>query len=142
MWEKQWYPALIFGVISTIFVFFWLLDPPIFTILATTGIIVTLMDYFVPVLIKHLYTPDSWNKNKEKLFEEICKNMVLYYNWMYYTTESFYKMRESSPRMVRPFISLTLLKVQLLHIPIIDCMRVAISIFIFRLGRLRDKIRK
>ncbi|XP_077300784.1 ADP-ribosylation factor-like 6 interacting protein 1 [Arctopsyche grandis] len=98
-WDQKWYPGVTFGSISIIYLFLWFLDPPIITLLSTLGMMLSVMDFLVPTLITKFYPSSSWTKNEEKLFEEICKSIVYHYNWMYITFHSFYKMRETSPRV-------------------------------------------
>lgn len=100
-WDKKWYPGLTFGAVSFLYLILWFLDPPFLTLCASIGVILTLMDFLVPTLVANIYTSSSWTKNKEKLYEEICKSIVIHYNWFIVTCQSFYKLRETTPKMVR-----------------------------------------
>lgn len=99
-WDKKWYPGVTFGTVTVIYLMLWCMDPPFLTLVSSIGIILSVMDFLVPTMITKFYPSSSWTKNEEKLFEEICKSIVIHYNWMHITCHSFYKMKESSPKMV------------------------------------------
>ncbi len=47
-WEKDFYPAVIAGVLTTKFIFIWWWDPTFLTAVAVAGFVLTLVDYLGP----------------------------------------------------------------------------------------------
>lgn len=99
LWEQQWYPGLIFGGISVMYLIIWMLDPSILTLLSTAGILINIIDFSVPTITANLYTPSAWTGQKEKLFEDICRTLVMDYNRASCMISNFYSKRESSPKL-------------------------------------------
>lgn len=76
-WEKKFYPAIIFGVNSILFLMIWYLDFSILTMAALTGFFVAQMDYVYPFVSKILFKPNNWTGVQEKKYEEICSELCL-----------------------------------------------------------------
>lgn len=100
LWEKQWYPTAIVGANTIFFMFLWLSDPNILTIVSTLGLFVTLADYFVPVLASSIFKPDNWTKDKEIQYEDICRAIVVYKTKILLSCQCYIVMRSTRPRMV------------------------------------------
>ncbi|XP_034952474.1 ADP-ribosylation factor-like protein 6-interacting protein 1 [Chelonus insularis] len=75
LWEKPWYPGLIFGSISIIFLLIWLTEPAFLTIISISLLVLALTDYLVPILISTFIPSNSWNGQKERKFDEICQKV-------------------------------------------------------------------
>ncbi|XP_076675767.1 ADP-ribosylation factor-like 6 interacting protein 1 [Andrena cerasifolii] len=75
LWEKSWYPGLIFGVTSTIFFLIWMLEPALLRIISVSLLVLALVDYLVPPLTGFLCTFNPWTGQKEKKLNEICQNL-------------------------------------------------------------------
>ncbi|XP_063972810.1 ADP-ribosylation factor-like protein 6-interacting protein 1 [Diachasmimorpha longicaudata] len=75
LWEKSWYPGLIFGAITTLFLFIWMLEPTFVTIISISLLLAALIDYLVPVLSSTFISSTAWTGHKEKKLEEICLNL-------------------------------------------------------------------
>ncbi|CAB3228628.1 unnamed protein product [Arctia plantaginis] len=108
LWEQQWHPCAIVGSVSILFLIIWLLDLNSIATLAVIGLILNLIDFSVPVICNSLYGPSSWTGQHEKMFEDICKNMVASYNKGLQNIRMFYSLRETSPCMYY-IISITVL---------------------------------
>ena len=50
-WEKDWYPAVTAGLLTFKFIFVWYWDPTLLTLLAMTGLFLTLADYIGPKIM-------------------------------------------------------------------------------------------
>jgi hypothetical protein len=75
-WELNWYPAVTWSVLTTVFVLGWLWDPTLLSFLAFLGLLVSVTDYAGPKIISLLFGPESWNDTKEKQFEKVCDNIT------------------------------------------------------------------
>ncbi|XP_033337942.2 ADP-ribosylation factor-like 6 interacting protein 1 isoform X1 [Megalopta genalis] len=75
LWERSWYPGLIFGVTSTIFFLIWILEPAFLTIVSVTLLVLALVDYLVPPMTSLLCAANGWTGQKEKKLNEICQNL-------------------------------------------------------------------
>ena len=50
-WDKDWYPAIPVGLLTFNFLFVWYWDPTLLTLLAVTGLFLTLADYVGPKIM-------------------------------------------------------------------------------------------
>jgi hypothetical protein len=101
LWEQQWHPCAIVGSLTFLYLVIWLLDMSALATFAVIGLILNFVDFIVPVICNSLYGPSSWTGQKEKMFEEICRSIVIHYNKILYQIKSFYTMRDTSPFMVK-----------------------------------------
>lgn len=76
-WEKKFFPAIIFGVNSLLFLIVWYLDFSMLTMAALTVLFVAQMDYVFPFVSKILFKPNNWTGVQEKKFEDICSELCL-----------------------------------------------------------------
>lgn len=100
LWEQQWHPCAIVGSVSFLYFLIWLLNMNSLATFAMVGLIFNFVDFIVPVICNSLYGPSSWTGQKEKLFEEICRSIVIQYNKIFCQVRSFYSLRDTSPCMV------------------------------------------
>lgn len=100
LWEQHWHPCAIVGVTSFLYLVLWILDLNTLASFAFMGLIINFMDFIVPVVCNSFYGPSDWTGQQEKMFEEICKSIVISYNKTLNSILSFYTMRETSPVMV------------------------------------------
>lgn len=76
-WEKKFYPAIIFGVNSILFLMIWYLDFSILTMAALTALFIAQIDYVYPFVSKIFFNPNNWNGVQEKKFEDICGELCI-----------------------------------------------------------------
>lgn len=76
LWEKNWYPGMLIGITTSIFMLFWYLDPSVLTTISVVGLLTTLVDYLVPTLTSSICHPDNWTGIKERQLEEICRSLA------------------------------------------------------------------
>lgn len=100
LWEQQWYPAAIVGVLTFLYTFIWLMDSNFLTTFAIVGIILNFVDFIIPIICTSLYGPSYWTGQKEKMFEDICRSIVVHYNKIVDQVGSFTSLRETSSCMV------------------------------------------
>lgn len=101
LWEKQWHPTAIIGCTSILFMFVWLADPSILTMLSMIGLTVTLADYLVPLIGPSIFKKDSWTNTEEVAYEDLCRSMVVYKTKMMVSFYYYVLMRTTRPKMVR-----------------------------------------
>ncbi|XP_020282753.1 ADP-ribosylation factor-like protein 6-interacting protein 1 [Pseudomyrmex gracilis] len=75
LWERSWYPGLIFGFVTMVFCTIWILEPPLLTMISMCLLIFALVDYLVPTLTSFLCNAQSWTGQKEKKLIEICQSL-------------------------------------------------------------------
>ncbi|XP_026329482.1 ADP-ribosylation factor-like protein 6-interacting protein 1 isoform X2 [Hyposmocoma kahamanoa] len=97
LWEQQWHPCAILGGISLLYLTFWFLDLNSLTTFAIVGLILNFIDFIVPIICNSIYGPSAWTGQQEKVYEDICKSIVLNYNKFLSQVRSFYSLREKSP---------------------------------------------
>lgn len=99
LWDKNWYPGMLTGVTTTLFLLFWYLDPSVLTTVSVIGLIATLVDYLVPTLTASICHPESWTGSKERKLEEICRGLAHTQAQLAMKWASFYDMRHSRPKV-------------------------------------------
>ncbi|KAK9890937.1 hypothetical protein WA026_012277 [Henosepilachna vigintioctopunctata] len=99
IWEKQWHPVAIIGATNAIFMFLWLSETNILTIISVFGLIVTLCDYLVPAVLNSFVKSDKWTPEKENLFDGICGEIVIYKTKLDVNCSTYCKMRVTNPKM-------------------------------------------
>lgn len=97
IWKKKWYPGLIVGITSTLFIILYTANPSVLTTVAICGLALTLFDYFVPLISSTMCPSDSWTTNKEKQLDLICQEIVTVYNKTIRTIVALNKMRNAKP---------------------------------------------
>ncbi|KPI91668.1 ADP-ribosylation factor-like protein 6-interacting protein 1 [Papilio xuthus] len=65
--------------------------------MAIVGLFINFIDFLVPIICNSIYTPSYWTGQKEKMFEDICRSLVSYYNKILQNISTFYSLRETSP---------------------------------------------
>lgn len=76
IWEKNFYPGIIFGVISTFFAFLWYLDLSVLTLISLFLLTVTIVDYGFPIISKTIFKPEKWTGSDERKFEIVIQELV------------------------------------------------------------------
>lgn len=71
-WEKKFYPGLIFGFSTILFLVLWYLDLSTMTMAALMLLIASVVDIGFPVLSKFIFKPENWTGEHEKQFEAVC----------------------------------------------------------------------
>ncbi|XP_045785357.1 ADP-ribosylation factor-like protein 6-interacting protein 1 [Maniola jurtina] len=99
LWEQQWHPCAIFASVTIFFLTIWLMDLNTLASLAVVGLVLNFVDFIIPIVCNTVYGPTSWTGQKEKMFEDICRSIVMSYNKTLDQVKSFYSMRENSPSL-------------------------------------------
>lgn len=74
-WEKKFYPGVIFGVISFLFVILWYVNLSLLTLVSVIGLIAVVVDYGFPIVSKMIFKPENWTGAQEKSYEEVCEEL-------------------------------------------------------------------
>ncbi|KAF5300234.1 hypothetical protein FQR65_LT09188 [Abscondita terminalis] len=99
LWEKNWYPGAILGGTSFLFLTLWLVDASILSTLSILGLTITISDYVVPIVAAVMFKPESWCKDKDQEFYDICRNIVGYKMKLEESLSTFYETRVTNPKM-------------------------------------------
>ncbi|XP_072381475.1 ADP-ribosylation factor-like protein 6-interacting protein 1 [Diabrotica undecimpunctata] len=111
LWEKQWHPTALTAGCTTIFMLLWLCEPNLLTIISVIGLMITVGDYVLPSVVSTMYKQETWNTYKQKEYEEICTNIILYKTKFELLVSSYYRMRVTNPKM---YFSLTIIGLSIL----------------------------
>ncbi|XP_053556390.1 ADP-ribosylation factor-like protein 6-interacting protein 1 [Bombina bombina] len=74
--EKPWFPAVIVGVVSFVFLIIYFLDPSVLSVVSCFVIFLCLADYLVPRLAPRIFGSNQWTTDQQQRFNEICSNLV------------------------------------------------------------------
>jgi len=96
-WEKPYYPGIITGVVTLIFILLWYFDPSVLTTLSIFGIIACVLDYVVPILSASFFDSSKWTGARERKYEEICYELVTVYIRMKTIWDSTRQIKETKP---------------------------------------------
>ncbi|XP_076330600.1 ADP-ribosylation factor-like protein 6-interacting protein 1 [Tachypleus tridentatus] len=99
VWKQYYFPAVLAGVVTLIFILLWYFEPSVCTSLAVTGIIACLLDYAVPIVIVNFFDPAKWTGVQEKKYEEICESIVEAQKQICDLWDSFLQLRDSKPNV-------------------------------------------
>lgn len=96
-WEKEWYPAVTSGLLTSVFLLLWYEDPSILTLLAIIGLLVTVADYAVPRFQDKMFPETAWTGEKEKRLDQFCQNMMFAKSCVRRVGEVMGQYRETAP---------------------------------------------
>jgi len=75
-WEKKFYPGIIFGAITFLFIVLWYLNLSLLTLVSVIGLATILIDYGYPIVSKVVFKPENWTGAQEKEFEEVVNGLL------------------------------------------------------------------
>ncbi|XP_025082921.1 ADP-ribosylation factor-like protein 6-interacting protein 1 isoform X1 [Pomacea canaliculata] len=75
-WEKPYHPGILVGVTTFIFALVWYFEPSLLTTLALMGLVITAVDFTVPLIGPSLFGSRPWTVTEERQFEEICQRIL------------------------------------------------------------------
>lgn len=96
-WEKPYYPGIVAGVVTVIFIMLWYFDPSVLTTLSMFGIIACVLDYVVPILSASFFDSSKWTGARERKYEEICYELVTLFIRVKTIWESARQIKETKP---------------------------------------------
>jgi hypothetical protein len=75
-WEQSFFPGVIFGVLTFLFIILWWLDLSTLTLIAFITMLITVLDYGYPLVSKFIFKPENWSGTQEKLYETVIQEIV------------------------------------------------------------------
>ncbi|XP_061396739.1 ADP-ribosylation factor-like protein 6-interacting protein 1 [Musca vetustissima] len=88
VWEKNFYPAIIFAAVSIFYLSLWAMDLSIITMVALAGLLGVIFDFLYPTISKLLFNTDQWSGKQEAQFEnvvtQLCDIKFLLLGWYEY----------------------------------------------------------
>nr|CAH7737463.1 unnamed protein product [Callosobruchus chinensis] len=111
LWEKQWHPTALIGGTTALFMLIWLAEPNILTVISLLGLLITVTDYILPAVVTAIFRAESWTTEKQRNYEEICTNIILYKTKFELLATSYYRMRVTNPKL---YFSITIFSLSLL----------------------------
>jgi len=75
-WEQSFFPGVIFGVLTFLFIILWWLDLSTLTLIAFITMFITVLDYGYPLVSKFIFKPENWSGTQEKLYENVIQEIV------------------------------------------------------------------
>jgi len=75
-WDQSFFPGVIFGVITFLFIILWWLDLSTLTLIAFITMLITVLDYGYPLVSKFIFKPENWSGTQEKLYENVVQEIV------------------------------------------------------------------
>ncbi|KAG5682979.1 hypothetical protein PVAND_012293 [Polypedilum vanderplanki] len=75
-WEQSFFPGIIAGVVTFVFIFVWWLDYTTLTLISLIALLVTVLDYGYPLVSKFIFKPENWSGTQEKLYENVIQEIV------------------------------------------------------------------
>lgn len=75
-WEQSFFPGVIAGVVTFVFLLLWFLDFSSLTLVALSLMVVTVLDFGYPLVSKFIFKPENWSGAQEKLYEQVIEEIV------------------------------------------------------------------
>jgi len=75
-WEQDWYPGLTAGVVTVIYLLIHWLSPSLITLVSIIGLVITLLDYLVPMISDMVLPRSNWDEVKNKKLDTVAKFII------------------------------------------------------------------
>uniref|UniRef100_A0A023F7T8 Putative conserved plasma membrane protein n=1 Tax=Triatoma infestans TaxID=30076 RepID=A0A023F7T8_TRIIF len=99
LWKKKYYPWIIMGCITLLFLELAYYDPSVLTIVSLTILCITLVDYFGPIISCTVWKQENWTANKERELEEICRSLANFLVTAKLTWTSLMDLKATRPNL-------------------------------------------
>ncbi|XP_067136720.1 ADP-ribosylation factor-like protein 6-interacting protein 1 [Centruroides vittatus] len=99
MWEKSFYPAILIGVTSFIFLLVWICEPSVLTTFALLGLLASILDYAVPLISASFFDANKWTGTEEQKFEDICRGLVYTRQCVQDIWDTSAQLKEAKPKV-------------------------------------------
>uniref|UniRef100_A0A8C5WCN1 ARL6 interacting reticulophagy regulator 1 n=1 Tax=Leptobrachium leishanense TaxID=445787 RepID=A0A8C5WCN1_9ANUR len=92
-WEKPWFPAVVMGAVSFVFLLVYYLDPSVLSGVSCFVMLLCLADYLVPILALRIFS------QQQQRFHEICNNLVKSRRRAVGWWHRLFALKEEKPKM-------------------------------------------
>lgn len=75
-WEKKFYPGVIFGAITLLFLILWFMNLSLLTLVGVIGVVAVIFDYGYPIVSKVIFKAENWTGAQEKSYEEVVNEIL------------------------------------------------------------------
>jgi len=72
LWEKPFFPAVIAGVTTFLYLVLYCMDLSNLTLFPLLGVLILVADFGVPFVTPKVFDPAKWTSSQEQEFEKIC----------------------------------------------------------------------
>lgn len=110
-WEEPFHPAVLFGVVSLLFIVIWYIEPTFLSFLSLFFLILTLADYLLPYVVPRLFPVEAWNEGLQNRYHSICASVV---GLKYDSRAAFFRLQQA--KADRPGLYLALTSIALLFL--------------------------
>ncbi|RUS89730.1 hypothetical protein EGW08_002548 [Elysia chlorotica] len=98
-WDKPFYPAIIAGVTSFLFLIIWFTDMSAVTTISLFFLLVGVVDFVVPHLGPKITGITTWTGAEEQEFSEICEHILNIQRDVKDTWSGLSTMRQQNPKL-------------------------------------------
>ncbi|KAI0218220.1 ADP-ribosylation factor-like protein 6-interacting protein 1 [Lamellibrachia satsuma] len=98
-WEKPQYPAILIGIITLVFAIIWYLEPSVLTTFSLIGIVVSMVDFVIPLVSSYLFGSKEWTVVEERKFENICIRLLNAKTHLHNLKVMLSKMKMEKPKI-------------------------------------------
>ena len=81
------------GVVTVVYLVIWSLSPSIITLVSVLGLLVTLLDYLVPLITDKLLPRSGWTQSKERKLESAAMMMININLFFYNCCSSYHQAK-------------------------------------------------
>ena len=103
-WEEQFHPAVVFGVVSLLYLLIWYVEPTFLSFVSLVCLVITLADYLLPLALPRLLDVDNWTDDSRTRYGEICASIV---GFKYESRALFFRAQQMKADRPRLYLALT-----------------------------------
>lgn len=96
-WEKPFYPVIVIGIVSFVFLLIWYLDPSIITGVSMGVMIFCILDFVIPFVAPMIFHEGNWNSEKEKEYSHACGALANVRATVYNGFRGIFHLKETNP---------------------------------------------
>ncbi|KAM8934551.1 ADP-ribosylation factor-like protein 6-interacting protein 1 [Pelodytes ibericus] len=98
-WEQPWFPAVVMGAVSILFLMVYYLDPSVLSGVSCFVMLLCLADYLVPTLAPRIFGSKEWTTEQQQRYHEICSNLVKTRRRIVGWWKRLFVLKEEKPKM-------------------------------------------
>ncbi|XP_065557960.1 ADP-ribosylation factor-like protein 6-interacting protein 1 isoform X1 [Artemia franciscana] len=109
MWERPWSPFMLLTTVSGFFGAVVYFNLSVLTTLSVLGLLITSLDWFIPLVAAAIRNPENWSGIEERKVESLCENIIIAQDEAVAFINALLAIRENRPTMYYAFLSSILL---------------------------------